>query len=370
MIESEIVRVNLPGREYDIHVGAGILAAAGSLVEPLLRRKYVAIIADERVDALHGATLRQALDERGISHNTLCLPSGEGTKSWQYLEQTVEWLLAQKVERQDVVMAFGGGVIGDIVGFAAAILRRGVRFVQMPTTLLAQVDSSVGGKTGINSPSGKNLIGAFHQPSLVLADIDLLSTLTHRDYLSGYGEVVKYGALGSRDFFDWQVEHEKGIFTLNKDTLIRMVARSCAMKARIVEDDETEAGERALLNLGHTFGHALERLTGYSSRLLHGEGVSIGMGLAFDLSVALGFCRQDVPQIFRAHLEHMQMKTKISDIEDVDFTPEDILDAMYQDKKVVQGALNMILAKDIGEAFIAKNVNPDDVLSVLKRAYS
>ncbi|MGL5008874.1 MAG: 3-dehydroquinate synthase, partial [Paracoccaceae bacterium] len=278
-----------------------------------------------------------------------------------------EWLLEQKVERRDVVVAFGGGVIGDLVGFAAAILRRGVRFVQIPTTLLAQVDSSVGGKTGINTGQGKNLVGAFHQPSLVLADIDVLESLAPRDFLAGYGEVVKYGLLGDAGFFDWL---EGAGPTLARDPVARQraVRRSVEMKAGIVSRDETEEGERALLNLGHTFCHALEKATGYSDRLLHGEGVAIGCALAFELSMRLGLCAQEAPSRVRAHLRAMGMKTDVRDIAGDLPDAAALVGLMGQDKKVVDGKLRFILARGIGEAFVADDVPGDVVLRLLEDA--
>ncbi|MFM2355738.1 MAG: hypothetical protein RLZZ528_1474, partial [Pseudomonadota bacterium] len=270
----DTIRVDLGPRSYDVQVGSGLLARAGAEITPLLRRPKVAVLTDETVSALHLSALREGLGD--IAMSALALPAGEATKGWPQFSRAVDWLLGEKVERRDVVVAFGGGVIGDLAGFAASVLRRGVRFVQIPTTLLAQVDSSVGGKTGINSVHGKNLIGAFHQPSLVLADIGLLASLPRRDFLAGYGEVVKYGLLGDEVFFDWL--EAKGPAMAAGDAALRQqaVAHSVTMKARIVERDETEEGDRALLNLGHTFCHALEAATGFSGRLLHGEGVAIG----------------------------------------------------------------------------------------------
>ena len=374
----ETVHVNLPGRAYDVVIGPGLLAEAGTRIAPFLRRPRVTIVTEGNVAPLHLGALQDGLKQAGIASEALILPAGEGTKSWPFLEQTVEWLLAQKVERGDIVIAFGGGVIGDLVGFAASTVRRGVRFVQIPTSLLAQVDSSVGGKTGINSPSGKNLIGAFHQPTLVLADIDLLASLTERDFLSGYGEVVKYGMLGDRDFFDWlesdgpelKPADETGP-DLSKDKIaarVWAVTRSVQMKADIVERDETEQGDRALLNLGHTFCHALEAATGYSERLLHGEGVAIGCALAFELSSRLGLCSQEEPSRVRAHLKSMGMKTDIADIEGDLPDAEGLLALMGQDKKVVDGQLRFILARNIGEAFVTADVPAETVLGVLRDA--
>jgi len=367
---SDIVHVPLGDRAYDVHVGPGLLARSGDMIAPLLRRPRVAVVTDENVGALHLEALRAGLGAAGITMEALALPPGEGTKSWPQLERTVSWLLDQKVERGDVVIAFGGGVIGDLVGFAAAILRRGVRFVQLPTSLLAQVDSSVGGKTGINAAQGKNLIGAFHQPSLVLADTEVLDTLPPRDYLAGYGEVVKYGLLGDAAFFDWLEDHAPRAAAGDMAARITAVRRSVQMKSEIVVRDETEQGDRALLNLGHTFCHALEAATGYSGRLLHGEGVAIGCALAFELSARLGLCSQEAPSRVRAHLRAMGMKVDLADIDGDLPDAMGLLQLMGQDKKVSDGQLRFILARDIGAAFVSGDVPRDAVLSVLQDALS
>ncbi|MEI4232230.1 3-dehydroquinate synthase [Roseovarius sp. D22-M7] len=366
---TEIVHVGLEGRAYDIHIGAGLLDRAGDLIGPLLHRPRVAIVTDETVAELHLDMLCEGLDRSGIARVAMALPAGEATKSWPHFERVVEWLLEQKIERNDVVIALGGGVIGDLVGFAAAVLRRGVRFVQVPTSLLAQVDSSVGGKTGINAPQGKNLIGAFHQPSLVLADTAVLDTLTERDYLAGYGEVVKYGLLGDYDYFQWLEEYASCAAAGDMDARNHIVKRAVEMKAEIVMRDETEQGDRALLNLGHTFCHALEAATHYDgSRLLHGEGVAIGCALAFDLSARLGLCPQEDPTRVRAHLRDMKMKAELvniyGELPDVD----GLIGLMAQDKKVQDGKLRFILARGIGEAFITSDVPPDAVRAVLADA--
>jgi len=363
-----IVPVNLPGREYEILIGPGVMDHAGTRIAAMTRRRHVAIVTDANVAGLHLDALKANLTAAGLTSDALVLPAGEATKSWDQLQVSVEWLLSQKVERGDVVIAFGGGVIGDLAGFAAAILRRGVRFVQIPTSLLAQVDSSVGGKTGINSGHGKNLVGAFHQPSLVLADTSLLDTLPPRDFLAGYGEVVKYGLLGDAAFFDWLEGHAPAMAGGDMDARVRAVTRSVEMKADIVQRDETEQGDRALLNLGHTFCHALEAATGYSDRLLHGEGVAIGCAMAFELSSRLGLCSQESPSRVRAHLRDMGMKVDLSDI-DGDLPDADgLLALMAQDKKVVDGTLRFILARDIGDAFITSDVPKDAVLGVLRDA--
>ncbi|MCB2105634.1 3-dehydroquinate synthase [Albidovulum sp.] len=363
---SETVRVDLGARAYDVRIGPGLLARAGAEIAPLLRRRRVAVLTDERVGALHLEALREGLGD--IAMTALALPPGEATKGWPEFSRAVDWLLGERIERRDIVIALGGGVIGDLAGFAAAVLRRGVRFVQIPTSLLAQVDSSVGGKTGINSVHGKNLIGAFHQPSLVLADIGVLDSLPARDFLSGYGEVVKYGLLGDAAFFDWLEANGPALARGDRALRQHAVRRSVEMKARIVERDETEEGDRALLNLGHTFCHALETATGYSDRLLHGEGVAIGCALAFETSQRLGLCSQEAPSRVRAHLKAMGMKCDIADI------PGDLPDAdalmalMAQDKKVVDGKLRFILARAIGEAFVTADVDAATVRQVIAEA--
>ncbi|HEX9858383.1 MAG TPA: 3-dehydroquinate synthase [Paracoccaceae bacterium] len=364
----DVVSVALGARSYEVRIGPGLIDRAGAEIAPLLRRKRVAVVTDETVAAHHLLRLAAGLEAQGIAMTALALPPGEATKGWPQFARCVEWLLDQKVERRDVVLAFGGGVVGDLVGFAAAVLRRGVRFVQLPTTLLAQVDSSVGGKTGINTAQGKNLVGAFHQPSLVLADIGALETLPARDFLAGYGEVVKYGLLGDAGFFDWLEVNGPALAAGDADLRQRAVLRSVQMKAGIVARDETEEGERALLNLGHTFCHALEKATGYGPRLLHGEGVAIGCALAFELSQRMGLCAQEAPSRVRAHLRAMGMKVDIADIEGDLPGAEALLDLMAQDKKVVDGRLRFILAHGIGQAFVADDVPGDLVRNLLAEA--
>lgn len=358
------VSVALGARSYEVRIGAGLIARAGEEIAPLLSRPRVAVVTDETVAALHLPALRAALARAGIAAEALALPPGEGSKSWAQLQRVCDWLLATKVERRDVVVAFGGGVIGDLAGFAAAILRRGVRFVQVPTTLLAQVDSSVGGKTGINAAAGKNLIGAFHQPSLVLADTEVLSTLAPRDFRAGYGEVAKYGLLGDAGFFDWLEVHGPALAD-DPAALAHAVARGVEMKAGIVARDEIEEGERALLNLGHTFGHALEAATGYDgARLLHGEGVAIGCALAFDLSARLGLVAQEVPSRVAAHLTSVGLPARLADVPGL---PDDeaLIGLMAQDKKVRDGQLRFVLARGIGKAFVAGDVPLDALRATL-----
>lgn len=364
----DTVAVELGARRYEVRVGGGLLARAGAEIAPLLRRPRVAVLTEETVAALHLPALEAGLAEAGVAMQALRLPPGEGTKSWAHLAQSVEWLLEAQVERGDIVVALGGGVIGDLAGFAAAILRRGVRFVQIPTSLLAQVDSSVGGKTGINAPQGKNLVGAFHQPSLVLADIALLDTLPARDFLAGYGEVVKYGLLGDADFFAWLERHGPALAAGDRALRQQSVRHSVAMKAGIVARDETEQGERALLNLGHTFCHALEAATGYSGRLLHGEGVAIGCLLAFELSARLGLCAQEAPSRVAAHLAAMGMKRSLADIPGDLPGTEALIALMAQDKKVIDGRMRFVLAHGIGAAFVSDAVPMTDLRAVLDAA--
>lgn len=362
----DTVHVPLGERSYEVRIGDGLIRGAADEIGPLLQRSRVAVLTDDNVAVAQLAALEEGLGDLDVS--VLVLPPGEATKSWAALERTVEWLLAEKIERRDVLIAFGGGVIGDLGGFAAAILRRGIRFVQVPTSLLAQVDSSVGGKTGINSPAGKNLVGAFHQPSLVLADIGALETLSARDFLAGYGEVVKYGLLGQAAFFEWLEANGPALAAGDAALRAEAVRRSVQMKADIVARDETEQGDRALLNLGHTFCHALEAATGYSDRLLHGEGVAIGCALAFDLSARLGLCPQEEPSRVREHLATMGMRRDLADIPGDLPDAEGLIELMGQDKKVIDGRLRFILARRIGKAFVTEDVPTDVLRSVLEDA--
>jgi 3-dehydroquinate synthase len=365
---AETIRVGLGARSYDVVVGPGVLARAGALIRPLLKRARVAIVTDATVAGLHLPDLAAALEAAGIAHEAIVLPPGEQTKSFAQLEHVCRALLAARLERGDLVIALGGGVIGDLVGLAAGLVRRGMGFVQIPTTLLAQVDSSVGGKTAINAPEGKNLIGLFHQPRLVLADTAVLATLPIRELKAGYAEVVKYGLIGDAAFFDWLDGDGASLLSGDLAALTRAVAASVRSKSGVVERDETETGERALLNLGHTFGHALEAATGFSQRLLHGEGVAIGMKLAFDLSAALGQCDGEAPGRVATHLARMGLPYRIGDIAGARPATDELLQHMAQDKKVEAGKLTFILAHGIGEAFIAKDVDAEAVRRVLDAA--
>ena len=372
MSETGLKKVNVslsgstsPNRSYDIHIGAGLLTSCPTLISPLLKRPFVAIVTDENVAAAHLDSLTASLDGAGIAHITKIMPPGEASKSFSGLETLTHWLLDEKVERQDMMIALGGGVIGDLTGFAAATLRRGVRFVQIPTTLLAQVDSSVGGKTGINVPQGKNLIGAFHQPSLVLADINALQTLPDREFNAGYAEIVKYAAICDRAFFDWLEDNRDALKNRECAALSYAIAKSCETKADIVAQDEKEEGARALLNLGHTFAHAYENLTGYSDKLLHGEAVGLGMAQAVGLSVHLGLCPEEDAQALINHLAAAGLPVSQTDVTGGPFAAEDLVTAMAQDKKVSQGVMTFILMKAIGDAFITNEVSAAQLTAFL-----
>ncbi|PVE26062.1 3-dehydroquinate synthase [Microvirga sp. KLBC 81] len=359
------VPVPLGDRAYDILVGRGLIETAGSRIAGLSARA-AAIVTDEHVGPLYAQALSQSLQANGLRSCVITLPPGEATKSYASLERVCDAVLEARIERGDLVVALGGGVIGDLAGFVAAIVRRGVRFVQVPTTLLSQVDSSVGGKTGINSRHGKNLVGAFHQPSLVLADTALLDTLPLREMRAGYAEVVKYGLIDDARFFAWCEANWKGIFEGGPER-DEAVAQSCRSKAAVVVRDEHETGDRALLNLGHTFGHALERITRYdSARLVHGEGVAIGLNLAFRFSAALGLCPISHAERIEAHLAAVGLPTRLSHVPGGCSTVDELLDAMAQDKKVKGGSLTFILAKGIGQSFIAPGIEAEKVRTFLR----
>ena len=361
------VPVALGERSYDILIGPGLLTRAGQLVRARFPKARYGIVTDENVARHHLKTLEAALGADRL-RGTVVLEPGESTKSFRVLAPLCERLLEMGLERGDLVVAFGGGVMGDLAGFAASILRRGVRFVQIPTTLLAQVDSSVGGKTGINTPQGKNLIGTFHQPSLVLADTDVLSTLPGRELRAGYAEVAKYGLLGDAPFFAWLEGHAASVLGGNDvSALTEAIETSCKAKAAIVARDEHETGDRALLNLGHTFGHALEAWCGYSDRLLHGEGVAIGMCQAFRFSEERGLCENGTAARVEKHLKGVGLPTRVADIPGGKADPDELLRLMGQDKKVKEGRLTFILARAIGDAFITRDVEPADVRAFLAR---
>jgi len=363
------VDVALGDRAYDIVIGRDVLSSLGSRVAALRPGARTAIVTDRNVARHWLAKTEATLSEAGIATSRVIVEEGEGSKSYAALEQVSEALIAAKIERADLVVALGGGVVGDLAGFAAAILRRGVDFVQVPTSLLAQVDSSVGGKTGINSPQGKNLIGAFHQPVLVVADTAVLDTLSPRQFRAGYAEVAKYGVLGDEAFFTWLEKNHADIFS-GHAAREHAIATSCRAKAAIVARDERENGERALLNLGHTFGHALEAATGFSDRLFHGEGVAIGMVLAAEFSAQLGMIGEEDAARIKRHLADVGLPTALQEI--AGFAQEGLADAdalmalMAQDKKVKRGRLTFILLKAIGRAVITPDVEPSLVRDFLK----
>jgi len=364
---SRTVHVELGERSYDVLIARGILRDTGALLKARFGAVKCGVVTDENVARHHLATLEESLKAAGLFAGSVIMKPGEATKSFRDLATLSEKLLEMGLERGDLVLPFGGGVIGDLTGFAAGILRRGVRFVQIPTSLLAQVDSSVGGKTGINTPQGKNLIGVFHQPSLVLADTAVLTTLPAREMRAGYAEVAKYGLLGDAPFFSWLEANWQAVFGNNGPALTNAIETSVAAKAAIVARDETETGDRALLNLGHTFGHALEAWTGYSDRLLHGEGVAIGMCLAIRLSEELGLCPPGRAERAANHLRAVGLPTKINDIPGGQADPAELFRLMGQDKKVKAGKLAFILVRDIGDAFVSRDVAPETVLAFLAR---
>ncbi len=364
----EICRVGLSGRAYEIVVGAGLLANAGSEIAKRRNPKRVFIVSDENVAALHLATLNQSLDKAAIAQVETVLPPGEASKSFSMLEQLVTRMLDANLERSDLIVAFGGGVIGDLTGFAAGIVKRGLDYVQIPTTLLAQVDSSVGGKTAIDTPHGKNLVGLFHQPVLVLADTATLETLPARELRAGFAEVLKYGLISDAKFADWLSANSHAILSRAGPERTQAILTSCRMKAAVVEADEREAGQRALLNLGHTFAHAIETFAGYTGRVLHGEAVAVGCGLAFELSERLQLCPAGTAAKVRAMFAKAGLPAHLSDLPDHGAGPEDYIRLMLHDKKAKDGKLTFILARGIGQAFVAHGVDPQPVHQLLAAA--
>jgi len=363
---TETVRVALGERTYDIQIGEGLLDFAGEALAEVLPRPRTLVVTDENVARLHLPALLESLETFDIEAGTLVLPAGEATKSFARLQEVTDAILAAELERSDLIVAFGGGVIGDLAGFAAAVTRRGMGFVQIPTTLLAQVDSSVGGKTGINCRHGKNLIGAFHQPALVLADTAVLDTLPRRELLAGYAEVVKYGLLGDADFFGWLEKNGTALLDGDMEARQKAIAHCCRMKADVVAADEREAGRRALLNLGHTFGHALEAALGYDGTLLHGEAVAIGMAQAFRFSERLGLCPSGEADRVAAHLLAAGLPVDVRAIHNRLPGPEELVAIMRQDKKAKGGRLVFILARGIGDAFIAEDIDAGAVAEFLR----
>jgi 3-dehydroquinate synthase len=364
----ESLRVELGERAYDILVGAQLIEDAGRVIQPLLRRRQAVIVSDETVARHCLGRLQTSLSEAGIAHHAVLLPPGEETKDLHHYGRLVEEILALGIERGTMLIALGGGVVGDVTGFAAATLLRGIDFVQIPTTLLAQVDSSVGGKTGINTRMGKNLIGAFYQPRLVLADTAVLTTLPHRELLAGYAEIVKYGLIRDAEFFTWLEAHGGSVCNLVPAPLRRAVTTSCAMKAAIVAGDEREEGERALLNFGHTFAHALETETGFSARLLHGEAVALGMVLAFDFAAQLGLAAPEQAQRLRRHLREIGLPTQLSGVGLAEIPADRLIAHMAKDKKVRDGRITLILPHRIGDAFVMKDAPLDKLQGFLAEA--
>ena len=359
-----IVNVALGERSYDILIGRGQMALLGQKIAALRPGAKVAIVTDETVMGHHLAAAEAVLAAAGIAATSVTVPAGESSKSFPVLARVCEALIAARVERADLIVALGGGVIGDLAGFAAAILRRGLDYVQVPTTLLAQVDSSVGGKTAIDSNHGKNLIGAFHQPVLVLADTALLDTLSPRQFRAGYAEVAKYGLIGDAAFFAWLEANWRDVFA-GGPAREHAIAVSCRMKAAIVSRDERETGERALLNLGHTFGHALEAAAGFSDRLLHGEAISLGMALAFRFSAERGLLPATEAERVERHLAAVGLPIDISSAPGGVSGPDRLMELIAQDKKVKRGNLTFILARGIGASFIAPDIDAADVRAFL-----
>jgi len=359
-----VVQVALGARTYDIVLGRGLLASLGARIKALRPDARVVVVTDHTVARHHLPATEAALKSAGIERARVVVPDGEGSKSYATFETVCEAIIAARIERGDLVVALGGGVIGDLAGFAAASVRRGVDYVQVPTTLLAQVDSSVGGKTGINSRHGKNLIGAFHQPIMVIADTALLDTLPKRQFGAGYAEVVKYGLLGDAAFFSWLESNWQDVFA-GGPAREHAIGVCCRAKAGVVARDERETGERALLNLGHTFGHALEASAGFSERLLHGEAVALGMVLAFEFSAHIGFIGADDAARARAHIAAVGLPTHLKNIPGGAPGIDELMDLIAQDKKVKRGTLTFILVRGIGQAFIANDVDAAEVRAFL-----
>jgi 3-dehydroquinate synthase len=364
----ERLRVELGERAYDILVGPQLIARAGREILPLLRRRQVVIVSDEIVARHYLAPLRDSLSEVRVAHHTVLLAPGEETKDLGHFGRLAEEILAFGIERGTMLAALGGGVVGDLTGFAAATLLRGIDFVQIPTTLLAQVDSSVGGKTGINIRMGKNLIGAFYQPRLVLADTSVLTSLPRRELIAGYAEIVKYGLIRDAEFFRWLEAEGHQVCALGPEALRRAVLTSCTMKAEIVAGDEREEGDRALLNFGHTFGHALETETGFGSRLLHGEAVGLGMVLAFEFAARLGLVGLEEAGRVRRHIEQIGLPAQLDAIGLAGMPADRLIAHMSKDKKVRDGRITLILPRRIGEAFVMKDAPRDELRDFLTAA--
>ena len=362
--EPTTVNVALGNRAYDIVIGRGVVTSLSARIAALKPGARLAIVTDENVARVHLETIESQLSAAGMTTSRIVVPPGEASKSFASFERVCDALIAARIERNDLIVAFGGGVIGDLAGYAAASVRRGLDFVQVPTTLLAQVDSSVGGKTGINSRHGKNLVGAFHQPILVLADTALLDTLPQRDFRAGYAELAKFGLLGDAGFFAWLEANWEDAFA-GGPAREHAIAIACRGKAGIVARDERETGERALLNLGHTFGHAFEAAAGFSDKLLHGEAISLGIACAFEFSAKLGLLPQADAERAARHLAAAGLPTSVRDVPAVKTNPDALMELIAQDKKVKRGRLTFILLRGIGEAFVAPDIDPAQVHAFL-----
>lgn len=368
MTNNHQLRLDLGPRSYDIVVDEGLLATAGEHIAPLIGASRVVIVSDTNVAPLYLGPLETSIEAAGISHTSVIMPAGEQSKDFAHLEQLTDKLFEARIDRSSMLIALGGGVIGDLTGFAAAIAMRGIEFIQIPTSLLAQVDSSVGGKTGINSGYGKNLIGAFHQPRLVLADLSTLDTLPVREMRGGYSEIVKYGLINDAGFFSWLLANGQKVIDGDRTAQRHAVLTSCAAKAAIVAEDEKETGRRALLNLGHTFGHALEAETGYGEELNHGEAVAIGMSMAFELSVRLNLCPDADAQLMRTHLTSVGLPTDLSGLDTSSWSADGLIGHMGLDKKAKGGNIVFVLARGIGDAFISRDVAIYEVRNMLNDA--
>ena len=365
---ASVLRVALDRHGYDIHIGAGLLARAGALIGPVIRQQRAVIVTDANVATHHLGALLESLDAARIAHREIVLPPGEQTKDFAHFARLCEDILTFGIERGTPLVALGGGVIGDLTGFAAATLLRGLDYVQIPTTLLAQVDSAVGGKTAIDTPQGKNLVGAFHQPVLVLADTATLATLPARELLAGYAEVVKYGVIRDAGFFAWLETHGAALLAGDSAARGHAVHRSLEIKAQVVAADERESGERQILNYGHSFGHALEAETGFGDALLHGEAVALGMCLAGDLAVRLGHWRAEDAARVRRVLSAAGLRTALSALPARARDPAALLAQMRRDKKVKSGRINLILPRAIGDVFVTGDVAPETILDFLAAA--
>jgi 3-dehydroquinate synthase len=365
---SDVRRIPVSGegfKPYEVIVGPGLLSNAAQWIEPFLKNRRVVLVTDTNVGPRHADGLLRQFEAAGHQTHRIDVPAGEASKSYNGLKFLLDALLDYGLDRKDVVLALGGGVIGDLTGFACAVYMRGIDFIQIPTTVLAQVDSSVGGKTAIDHEKGKNLIGAFHQPRLVLCDLDVLKTLPKREILCGYAEIIKYGLLGDRDFFEWLEANDSKVISLEPEPLLKAISRSVEMKAEIVAADEREGGQRALLNLGHTFGHALEAEVGFGDTLLHGEAVAIGMCQAFRYSALTGECTEEDEERAVAAIRHSGLPTRMADIRNEPFDVEQLVTHMGHDKKAEGGTLTFVLVSGIGHAFVAKKVDRASICDFL-----